>query len=400
MSRKPRKTVPPAETKPRVRDRIRSVLVLRDEALAKLPNTWSGEVGPFGLMPEVPTQVLRAFAAVGVVEPYCQFVRRDPWSRQQQEELSAIIRSIPDDAPDTVEQRIAESNRWESKKWWLLDEHETTWTRVVVARGVSVSSAGFADRPRRYGTGVGRVEQWLTLSHMFRAELAAFRDKRNTEPGFLLSGDEPGGNDLVIGVSAGPPVMGVCSRRLLWKRGRTADGIDGDERILTTAGTAVLVWAVAHQRLMSMYDDVRDMATRLQLRQIASYLTRRKPVLSWTEEDFSLERAVRAELIAAAPIWKGSQKEPIETDAPPPSADVALTNDHELILAVFGGQKRTKFISVNGVASAGSIRNRETVGRLLAELKGLGMVDRPFGPRKGYALTDAGRKRLADMTAT
>ncbi|MCC6321732.1 MAG: hypothetical protein IT438_09910 [Phycisphaerales bacterium] len=78
---------------------------------------------------------------------------------------------------------------------------------------------------------------------------------------------------------------------------------------------------------------------------------------------------------------------------------VALTADHESILAVLG-KTPTKCKTVIEVSSAGTIRNRETVGRLLRELAGFGMVDRPHGRRKGYALTDAGRKRSPGASPT
>lgn len=82
-------------------------------------------------------------------------------------------------------------------------------------------------------------------------------------------------------------------------------------------------------------------------------------------------------------------------EAKPPHlpAGVALTADHESVLAVLG-KTPTRCRTVIDISSAGTIRNRETVGRLLGELAGFGMVDRPHGKRKGYALTDAGRKRL------
>lgn len=84
---------------------------------------------------------------------------------------------------------------------------------------------------------------------------------------------------------------------------------------------------------------------------------------------------------------------------PPASAELALTADHESILAVLGKGYRT-CMTVNDVAGAGTIRNRETVGRLLGELAGLGLVNRPYGIRKGYALTDEGRKRVLGATPT
>lgn len=78
---------------------------------------------------------------------------------------------------------------------------------------------------------------------------------------------------------------------------------------------------------------------------------------------------------------------------------IALTPDHESILLVLG-RTPTRCLPVIDLASAGAIRNRETVGRLLGELARFGLVERPYGRRKGYALTDAGRKRLPGATPT
>lgn len=89
--------------------------------------------------------------------------------------------------------------------------------------------------------------------------------------------------------------------------------------------------------------------------------------------------------------------------APPHGADKsvgpALTADHESIMAVLA-KSPMKCKTVIEVSSAGTIRNRETVGRLLRELETLGMVYRPYGKRKGYALTDLGRKRLPGASPT
>ncbi|MFN7396395.1 MAG: hypothetical protein ACK5UW_05550 [bacterium] len=108
------------------------------------------------------------------------------------------------------------------------------------------------------------------------------------------------------------------------------------------------------------------------------------------------EGAERAAAIVARDFGTGDN-----SDAKPPDlpAVVALTKDHDSILAVLG-KTPTKCKTVIDLASTGPIRNRETVERLLRELAGFGLVDRPHGKRKGYALTDAGRKRLPGATPT
>lgn len=77
----------------------------------------------------------------------------------------------------------------------------------------------------------------------------------------------------------------------------------------------------------------------------------------------------------------------------------ALTADHESILSVLAKTPQ-KCMTVIDVLSAGTIRNRETVGRLLGELASFGLVYRPHGIRKGYALTESGKARTAGTTAT
>lgn len=77
----------------------------------------------------------------------------------------------------------------------------------------------------------------------------------------------------------------------------------------------------------------------------------------------------------------------------------ALTKDHWLILAELARTPQS-CRTVIDVAGSGPIRNRETVGRLLRELAEYGLVHRPHGKRKGYALTDAGRKWPSDPSTT
>jgi hypothetical protein len=96
---------------------------------------------------------------------------------------------------------------------------------------------------------------------------------------------------------------------------------------------------------------------------------------------------------------KDDRKQPAPATPPASPEARALTTDHESILAVLG-KTPTKCRTVIDVASAGDIHNRETVGRLLAELAAAGLVTRPYGKRKGYALTEAGRKRLPGATPT
>ncbi len=78
---------------------------------------------------------------------------------------------------------------------------------------------------------------------------------------------------------------------------------------------------------------------------------------------------------------------------------IALTPDHESMLEALR-KTPTKCRTIIQIASAGPIRNRETVGRLLGELADYGMVHRPHGTRKGYALTDEGRKWLPGGSPT
>lgn len=77
---------------------------------------------------------------------------------------------------------------------------------------------------------------------------------------------------------------------------------------------------------------------------------------------------------------------------------IALTKDHESILAILGKQP-TKCLAVHWVASLGPIRNRETVGKLLRDLERLQLVHRPYGPRRGYTLTQQGLQLIANGRA-
>ena len=75
----------------------------------------------------------------------------------------------------------------------------------------------------------------------------------------------------------------------------------------------------------------------------------------------------------------------------------ALTKDHEMILAILAKTPH-RCQRVIDVAANGPIRNRETVGRLLKELEDMGLVERKFGKRKGYASTAEGLERAKAVT--
>ncbi len=76
----------------------------------------------------------------------------------------------------------------------------------------------------------------------------------------------------------------------------------------------------------------------------------------------------------------------------------ALTADHETILTILA-KTPTKCRTVVNVAGTGPIRDRETVGRLLRELARFGLVDRPHGVKKGYAITTGGLVRINTPSA-
>lgn len=70
-----------------------------------------------------------------------------------------------------------------------------------------------------------------------------------------------------------------------------------------------------------------------------------------------------------------------------------ITCDHELVLEWLN-QTRTRCCTATRFASIGPIRNRRTVGKLFKELFAIGLVHQPYGPKKGYAITEAGAARL------
>jgi hypothetical protein len=78
--------------------------------------------------------------------------------------------------------------------------------------------------------------------------------------------------------------------------------------------------------------------------------------------------------------------------------DVPLTRDHETILRTFL-KKTGKFRLVVDVAADGPIRNRGTVGKLLRELVGFGLLQQR-SRRTGFAVTEAGARRLNDISST
>lgn len=77
---------------------------------------------------------------------------------------------------------------------------------------------------------------------------------------------------------------------------------------------------------------------------------------------------------------------------------VVLTEDHETVLKTLARTPH-RCMQVAKLAAIGPIRNRETVGTLLKDMACVGFVDRPFGPRKGYAITKRGLDRVRVLAA-
>ncbi len=72
-----------------------------------------------------------------------------------------------------------------------------------------------------------------------------------------------------------------------------------------------------------------------------------------------------------------------------------LTPDHRAVLEVWRGRE-TDRLPVLAVAECGTIRNRETVGRLMRDMAGWRILDWPPNSRKGATLTERGRTILGD----
>ena len=83
----------------------------------------------------------------------------------------------------------------------------------------------------------------------------------------------------------------------------------------------------------------------------------------------------------------------------PPNARLkiqTLHKDANFILEILNEEKNT-MLQVDMEAAAhekGRPLTRKTIGVHLFRLQSLGLVERPFGERKGYAITERGRERL------
>ena len=111
-----------------------------------------------------------------------------------------------------------------------------------------------------------------------------------------------------------------------------------------------------------------------------------------------LESAAKMLRMAAVSKQSGPPKGGGDNGAKPATppggepAGLALTTDHEIMLAFMGETRnRDKCRTVIDLASGPPFQNREKVGDLLSELAGFGLVNRPHGKRKGYALTAKGK---------
>lgn len=75
---------------------------------------------------------------------------------------------------------------------------------------------------------------------------------------------------------------------------------------------------------------------------------------------------------------------------------LTLTGRHLSILEVFHRHQR-RALKVETVAALGTIARRESVGALLDDLAGYGLIYLPHGRNSGYALTDVGRLLLSEL---
>lgn len=73
-----------------------------------------------------------------------------------------------------------------------------------------------------------------------------------------------------------------------------------------------------------------------------------------------------------------------------------LSDDHIRILRMLA-QEKGRCLQIATLIAKGPSRDRGVVGRLLKYLENLGYVNRPLGPRKGRAITDAGLKYVQSI---
>lgn len=133
-----------------------------------------------------------------------------------------------------------------------------------------------------------------------------------------------------------------------------------------------------------------------------------KPPLAWFQSDFGrtdpfIASAMAIDLILPLKSREDERGdkvgEPLEPIGLPASPVQPLHADQYSILTVLAARPRD-CMTVNRVSSIGTIRNRETVGRLLRELARFGLVHRPHGLRKGYAITSDGIARANEKPMT
>lgn len=99
----------------------------------------------------------------------------------------------------------------------------------------------------------------------------------------------------------------------------------------------------------------------------------------------------RTAIVETRPVGRSESSPARDGDAPS-----SLSRDHEAMLR-FLSKKPGACRTVTTIAGDGPFRNRETVGRLLAELSQCDLVYRPYGVQKGYALTKGGLDRARSL---
>ncbi|MCC6230532.1 MAG: hypothetical protein IT432_15065 [Phycisphaerales bacterium] len=290
-------------------------------------------------------------------------------------------------APEVAEQMIADAERWFSK-------HESSAPLPPsVLRIAFYAVAGYFDAIRRewiagdqkqlriLASGCGsETSGYAALMQQARAEVSWRWGKLQADPDLL------------------PCVLPYCDPSLRDSIQRMIRLTDMDSTQPDGEGESSERWRQTWSA-MDLDGEMDELIPKLRAAGDAALLPKAPAIDPAVVTEIQASRAAIERVAEEFKSWDARDDGGRHAKLPALSGGVALTSDHESILAVLG-KTPTKRKTVIDVASAGTIRNRETVGRLLSELEEAGLVDRLYGKRKGYALTDAGRKRLPGASLT
>lgn len=321
-------------------------------------------------LPNKPEDIQAAFAAADLFPPYVRFLKRQPNEKM--------------------------GHGLEIEQWTEVDDNASDWNQIAFTRGQVSAGLSFLEAPVDVGTGVGQVEQWITLSRYVRGHATLCKKNQEFHGLGLLYGRGPNEGELAVARSSSGITL-VAAAPLKDMSPDFSHYKTVTATVLSAAGAMCIAWAELHLRLRKMLDAMK-MPDRLGMTACAQFLLDRTHPLVWHEpEEEVLERVAR-ELILAAPCWKQPSASPAATDAPEKpfkwtAETYPLGPIHEQVLR-FMKEQQGRVLLITEIADRGPVSDRKTISQICNELAAVQLLWRPPGRKQGFAYSPLADRRI------